>query len=91
MRFYLFRLRLMDSLKAAIIGRINYTLRRHRCECCGTWRGVRLREALTAYHYEGPFDTFADPNRRLGLCDPCHQDYAEFWLAMWQEYYASRG
>lgn len=67
-----------------------FAARRWRCEDCGTIHAVRLRPAMTAYHYEGVEDTIDDPNRRLGLCPSCHNRYADHWSDMWREYNSSR-
>lgn len=70
---------------------ITFKLRRIRCEYCGSLRGVKLEPGRTAYVYDGPTDTFADPNRRSGYCRPCAEDYHTHWDAMWDEYNQSRG
>lgn len=69
---------------------INYILRHVRCEYCGTFRGVALHPSMTMYPHEGKWDTFADPNRDVGLCAPCAKLHQDHWDAMWEEYNRGR-
>lgn len=75
----------------AVLRWINFQLRDWKCECCHSFRGVELESGRTAYHYEGPYDVFNDPNRAVGLCRGCAKDHHEHWDAMWDEYRYSQG
>lgn len=68
-----------------------YKLRHIRCEYCGSMRGVKLEPGRTAYNYDGPTDTFDDPNRQIGYCRSCAEDHHSYWDAKWEEYHQSRG
>lgn len=73
-----------------LFARIQFHLRRWRCERCGSLRGVKSEGGRTAYHYEGPSNVFQDPNRSVGLCRHCAVEYHQHWDDMWQEYYSGR-
>jgi hypothetical protein len=50
---------------------------------------VKLRHAMTAYHFEGVKNSPEDPNRDFYACEGCYQAYVEYWQYMWDEYYSS--
>jgi len=55
-------------------------------ECEGE---IRVRHAMTAYHFEGEKNSPEDPNRDFYACDSCYAAYVEHWTWMWEEYYNS--
>lgn len=47
---------------------------------------VKLRSAMTAYHFEGCRNSPEDPNREFSACDSCYQEYAAHWSEAWREH-----
>ncbi len=42
--------------------------------------GVKLRGCYTMYHWDGKGE---NPNRQPWLCEPCNEEYHEYWMDMW--------
>lgn len=69
-----------------------------KCECCGSWRGLRLESGRTMYPYESDSKDYwvnfgydpKDPNRSQLLCRLCAVQHHEYWDDMWKEYYSGR-
>lgn len=64
-----------------------YASDNHMGPCDGR---VRVRHAMTAYHFEGKRNSLDDPNRDFVACEAHWQDYHQHWSDMWAEYYNSR-
>jgi len=58
------------------------------CECKGE---IKIRKAMTAYHFEGVKNSPEDPNRDFTACEEHYEAYVEHWTEMWNEYYSSIG
>lgn len=59
------------------------------CEDCKkSSDDVKVRHAMTAYHWDGKGE---DPNRDMMQCDDCWEAYRQHWQGMWGEYYRSQG
>jgi hypothetical protein len=56
--------------------------------CCGG--DIKLRKAMTAYHFEGEKNSEEDPNRDFYACEDCYKEYTDHWTWMWDEYYAGQ-
>lgn len=76
----------------------------HKCEQCGTYKGVKRSPARTAYARETPTvwdriraehggltptpTVLEDPNPDVWFCPDCMADYHAFWNERWADYYA---
>lgn len=48
---------------------------------------IKVRKAMTAYHFEGVRNSKEDPNRDFLACELHHGWYVDYWSEMWAEYY----
>lgn len=49
---------------------------------------VKLRHAMTAYHFEGEPNSPEDPNKDFYACEACWIEYRDYWQERWDEYYS---
>ena len=61
------------------------SLKDHAPETCSG--EVKLREAMTQYHFEGEANSPEDPNRDFLACEAHWERYEEHWSAMWADYH----
>ena len=58
------------------------------CSNCGSFWRLDWQPSMTAYPSK-PGEP--DPNAPVWLCEPCSEDYEEYWENMWAEYYSGQG
>lgn len=44
---------------------------------------VKMRGAMTAYHFEGTPNSKEDPNKSFLACKAHHDEYVDHWTDMW--------